>query len=142
MCGIAGWYRRGGRPVAAEAVATQCDRLIHRGPDDAGLFVETFDDATGQYALVSTRLQIMEEMTYTSAQDPVNGGDISFVNVTQDTSTLDFDLHLLNQKEGYDVIVASVRLKRTQHGAQEGVGGTLNVGGGGAFGVACTKVEG
>lgn len=103
--------------------------------------VETFDDATGTYALVSTRLKIMDEIGYTSAQDPVNGGDISFLNVTQDTSTLDFDLHLLNPEEGYDVIVASVRLNRTQHGSQEGIGGTLNVGGGGAFGVACTKRE-
>jgi asparagine synthase (glutamine-hydrolysing) len=40
MCGIAGWYRRGGRPVDQRVVERQCDRLIHRGPDDAGYFVD------------------------------------------------------------------------------------------------------
>jgi asparagine synthase (glutamine-hydrolysing) len=41
MCGIAGWYRRGGRPVSANAVSRQCDRLIHRGPDDSGALVDS-----------------------------------------------------------------------------------------------------
>jgi asparagine synthase (glutamine-hydrolysing) len=36
MCGIAGWYRRGGTPVERDVVARQCDRIIHRGPDDSG----------------------------------------------------------------------------------------------------------
>lgn len=134
-------------PILLVACATPAAAYTLDCKDPAGdltyfEIVETFDGATGAYALVSTRLQIMEEMTYTSADDPVNGGDISFVNVVQDPSTLDFDLHLLNPEEGYDVIVASVRLNRTQHGAQEGIGGTLNVGGGGAFGVACSKREG
>ncbi len=40
MCGIAGWYRRGGRPVDRSVIASQCDRLVHRGPDDSGLLVE------------------------------------------------------------------------------------------------------
>ena len=40
MCGIAGWYRRGGRPVAREAIVSQCDRLRNRGPDDAGYLVD------------------------------------------------------------------------------------------------------
>jgi asparagine synthase (glutamine-hydrolysing) len=40
MCGIAGWYRRGGRPVPHEAVVSQCDRLLSRGPDDAGYLIE------------------------------------------------------------------------------------------------------
>jgi len=40
MCGIAGWYRRGGRPVARSTIVNQCDRLIHRGPDDTGLLVD------------------------------------------------------------------------------------------------------
>ena len=40
MCGIAGWYRRGGRPVARNVVASQCDRLIHRGPDDTGILID------------------------------------------------------------------------------------------------------
>jgi asparagine synthase (glutamine-hydrolysing) len=40
MCGIAGWYRRKGKPVAAESIASQCSRLIRRGPDDEGQFTD------------------------------------------------------------------------------------------------------
>ena len=40
MCGIAGWYRRGGRPVGEAAVRAACDAIRHRGPDDAGALVE------------------------------------------------------------------------------------------------------
>ncbi|MDE8653746.1 asparagine synthase (glutamine-hydrolyzing) [Novosphingobium album (ex Liu et al. 2023)] len=40
MCGIAGWYRRGGRPVAEAALARACATIVHRGPDDQGLFAE------------------------------------------------------------------------------------------------------
>lgn len=103
--------------------------------------VETYDEPSAAYALLSTRLKIMDEIGYTSAKDPLNGGDITFVNVEQDTETLNFDLRLLNAEQGYDVIVASVRLNRTYEGSQVGIGGTLHVGGGGAFGVACTKGE-
>jgi asparagine synthase (glutamine-hydrolysing) len=40
MCGIAGWYRRGGRRVERDVIARQCDRLVHRGPDDCGYFTD------------------------------------------------------------------------------------------------------
>jgi len=40
MCGIAGWYRKMGRPVGRDVIARQCDRLVHRGPDDAGVVVD------------------------------------------------------------------------------------------------------
>ena len=40
MCGIAGWFRRMGRPVSRETILAQCNRLIHRGPDDFGYFVD------------------------------------------------------------------------------------------------------
>ena len=40
MCGIAGWYRRGERPVDRAVIARQCDRLIHRGPDDFDVLVD------------------------------------------------------------------------------------------------------
>lgn len=36
MCGIAGWYRRGGRLVPHEAIVRACDAILHRGPDDWG----------------------------------------------------------------------------------------------------------
>jgi asparagine synthase (glutamine-hydrolysing) len=40
MCGIAGWFRRGGRPIDRRVISRQLDRLVHRGPDDCGLFVD------------------------------------------------------------------------------------------------------
>jgi asparagine synthase (glutamine-hydrolysing) len=40
MCGIAGWYRRDGQPVAPSVIRAQCDTIVHRGPDDEGLFVD------------------------------------------------------------------------------------------------------
>src|SRR6266550_8775667 len=54
MCGIAGWYRRGGKPVAQDAIAAQCDRLLHRGPDDAGYFVD------GDFGFGMRRLSIID----------------------------------------------------------------------------------
>jgi asparagine synthase (glutamine-hydrolysing) len=40
MCGIAGWYRRAGRPVERSVIVRQCDQLVHRGPDDAGYLTD------------------------------------------------------------------------------------------------------
>ena len=54
MCGIAGWYRRGGRPVAREAIVAQCDRIIHRGPDDSGDLVD------GDFGFGMRRLSIID----------------------------------------------------------------------------------
>lgn len=54
MCGIAGWYRRGGKPVPAGAVAAACDRLRHRGPDDAGYLID------GDFGFGMRRLSIID----------------------------------------------------------------------------------
>ena len=54
MCGIAGWYRRSGRPVAPEVVVQQCDRIVHRGPDDSGTFAE------GDFGFGMRRLSIID----------------------------------------------------------------------------------
>ena len=54
MCGIAGWYRRGGRPVDQEIIQRQCDRIVHRGPDDAGYFVD------GDFGFGMRRLSIID----------------------------------------------------------------------------------
>jgi asparagine synthase (glutamine-hydrolysing) len=40
MCGIVGIVRFDGRPVKAETVAQMTDRLVHRGPDDRGIWVD------------------------------------------------------------------------------------------------------
>ena len=54
MCGIAGWYRRGSRPVGASVIARQCDRLVHRGPDDVGALVD------GDFGFGMRRLSIID----------------------------------------------------------------------------------
>src|SRR6478672_9044128 len=54
MCGIAGWYRRSSRPVDPQVVARQTDRLVHRGPDDSGLFAE------GDFGFGMRRLSIID----------------------------------------------------------------------------------
>ena len=54
MCGIAGWYRRGGRPVPQSALVAACDRLRHRGPDDAGYL------ADGDFGFGMRRLSIID----------------------------------------------------------------------------------
>ena len=54
MCGIAGWYRRGGRPVARESIVMQCDRIVHRGPDDSGDLVD------GDFGFGMRRLSIID----------------------------------------------------------------------------------
>jgi asparagine synthase (glutamine-hydrolysing) len=54
MCGIAGWYRRGTGEVPLEAVAGQCDRLRHRGPDEDGYFTD------GDFGFGMRRLSIID----------------------------------------------------------------------------------
>ena len=54
MCGIAGWYRRGGRPVERATVAAQCDAIRHRGPDDQGVFTD------GDLGIGMRRLSILD----------------------------------------------------------------------------------
>jgi len=54
MCGIAGWYRRGGRPVAQRVVGAQCDAILHRGPDDGGVLVD------GDFGFGMRRLSILD----------------------------------------------------------------------------------
>lgn len=40
MCGIVGWYRRGGKPVPRQAIVRACDTIAHRGPDDCGVHLD------------------------------------------------------------------------------------------------------
>ena len=54
MCGIAGWYRRGGRPVPQTALAEQGADIFHRGPDEGGLLAE------GDFGFVMRRLSIQD----------------------------------------------------------------------------------
>lgn len=57
MCGIAGIYTFGiSERAPTTLVSAMCDRLIHRGPDDRGEYV----DPSGRVALGMTRLSIID----------------------------------------------------------------------------------
>ena len=54
MCGISGWYRRGGEPVDAGVLEAQCATIVHRGPDDQGVL------ADGDFGFGMRRLSILD----------------------------------------------------------------------------------
>ena len=54
MCGLVGILRLDGCPVSAKTIAGMRDMLSHRGPNDAGLFVE------GSIGLGHQRLSIID----------------------------------------------------------------------------------
>ena len=54
MCGIAGVAAWRGVPPTREELARMCDAMVHRGPDDAGYFVE------GPVAIGMRRLSIID----------------------------------------------------------------------------------
>ena len=56
MCGIFGYFDRGRRPLAPEALATMGERLRHRGPDDHGLW----DQPQRGLAIGNRRLSIID----------------------------------------------------------------------------------
>ncbi|MCX7571436.1 asparagine synthase (glutamine-hydrolyzing) [Tumebacillus sp. DT12] len=54
MCGIVGMYNKNGRPVDPAAIERMHDRIVHRGPDDAGVHYED------NLALAFRRLSIID----------------------------------------------------------------------------------
>jgi asparagine synthase (glutamine-hydrolysing) len=54
MCGIAGWYRRGGVPVQSPAIVAICNTILHRGPDDSGVLTD------GDFGFGMRRLSIVD----------------------------------------------------------------------------------
>ena len=54
MCGIAGWYARGGRPVDVGTLRAMCATIVHRGPDDEGVLAE------GDFGFGMRRLAIVD----------------------------------------------------------------------------------
>lgn len=54
MCGIAGWYARGGRAVEASVVRAMCATIVHRGPDDEGVATD------GDFGFGMRRLSIVD----------------------------------------------------------------------------------
>src|SRR4051812_45951859 len=66
MCGIAGYLRFDGQPAAAERVGRMIGTLAHRGPDDAGVFID------GPVALGAARLSIID---VAGGHQPISIGD-------------------------------------------------------------------
>ena len=66
MCGIAGWYRRGDRPVETAVVDRQCAHLIHRGPDDQGILTD------GDFGFGMRRLSIID---VAGGHQPIDSAD-------------------------------------------------------------------
>ena len=72
MCGIAGWYRRGGGDVAAAVVQAQCASILHRGPDDEGLFLDS------DFGMGMRRLSVVD---VEGGHQPMVSGDGRYVIV-------------------------------------------------------------
>jgi asparagine synthase (glutamine-hydrolysing) len=72
MCGIAGVYQSSGEPIDAETVHEMTEILSHRGPDDAGIFID------GNVGLGMRRLSIID---LTSGKQPIANEDGSIVVV-------------------------------------------------------------
>jgi len=70
MCGIAGWYARGGHPVAEATVRAMCDTIVHRGPDDEGRFTD------GDFGFGMRRLSIVD---VAGGHQPMTSEDGRFV---------------------------------------------------------------
>src|SRR4051812_6551204 len=68
MCGIAGIVRWDGRPPSAETIQSMCEVMVHRGPDDQGIYL---DDSA---ALGMRRLSIIDLST---GHQPVHNEDSS-----------------------------------------------------------------
>jgi len=66
MCGIAGWYRRDGKPVERAAIGRALARIVHRGPDDEGLL------CAGDFGFGMRRLSIID---IPSGHQPILSGD-------------------------------------------------------------------
>ena len=54
MCGISGRFNLDGRPVTVNEIVAMRDILVHRGPDDAGIFID------GAIGLGHRRLSIID----------------------------------------------------------------------------------
>ena len=72
MCGIAGWYRRGGKPVGAAPVTGQTEAIFHRGPDEGGVLVD------GDFGFGMRRLSIID---VAGGHQPMDSADGRFAIV-------------------------------------------------------------
>ena len=66
MCGIAGVRRFDGEPVGRELLANMAARLVHRGPDDTGIWTQS------DVGFAHTRLSIIDVL---GSQQPMAGAN-------------------------------------------------------------------
>jgi asparagine synthase (glutamine-hydrolysing) len=66
MCGIAGWYRRGGKAVSAASLDAQAASIFHRGPDEGGVLTD------GDFGFCMRRLSILD---LGGGHQPMNSAD-------------------------------------------------------------------
>jgi len=69
MCGIAGWYARGGRPVDVGTLRAMCATIVHRGPDDEGVLAE------GDFGFGMRRLAIVD---LPGGHQPMESDDVRY----------------------------------------------------------------
>src|SRR5208282_1685888 len=89
MCGIAGYYSRGGSPLSRDILVAMMDILKHRGPDGEGLFLD------GKFALGHRRLSIID---IEGGRQPVVNEDGSLVVI--------FNGEIYNYKELRDDLLS------------------------------------
>lgn len=97
MCGIAGWYRRGGSPVPPEIIRAQCDTILHRGPDDEGIFTD------GDLGMGMRRLSIID---VAGGHQPIETDDRRF--------TIVFNGEIYNHRELRQSLAQAGHAFRTQ----------------------------
>ncbi len=79
MCGIAGWIVSGQVNQSQDVLGRMAKTMIHRGPDDEGLYFDSLADPSGQVALAHRRLSIIDlSGGHQPMFDPCNGNVIVF----------------------------------------------------------------
>lgn len=100
---------------------------------------QTYDGKANAFDVASAKFQIVDDLGYTSEDDPSNGGTVTLVNKAVDPWMMNFDFHLV--APDYDNDIASVRLVTLSEGNAIATGGVLRVVAGGVWPVACTETE-
>ena len=72
MCGIAGFVHWDGKPAERGVLKRMADRLVHRGPDEEGLYINERAPTRATAALAHRRLSIID---LSSGQQPLSNED-------------------------------------------------------------------
>jgi asparagine synthase (glutamine-hydrolysing) len=98
MCGIAGWYRRKGRPVSPAIIQAQCNSILHRGPDDSGELID------GDFGFGMRRLSILD---IEGGHQPMRSDDGRFAIVFNGEIYNHLDVRKLLTAAGYKFLTHS-----------------------------------